>query len=163
MKLLRYLFGLQDEVTRKGYLIAGFSLAALKFAIDFALVYFTTGKYWTLLAYLSPIMILRNEALDPAPEYLLWVMALYTLPFAWSAVIANRSKSTFVMPRYIPTSLFCRSRRRDPACTSAAYPHSSSRRCCGSIAADSAAEIPKQLLSNRSAPRTKPPCLSVVA
>ena len=83
MKLLRYLFGLQDEVTRKGYLIAGFSLAALKFAIDFALVYFTTGKYWTLLAYLSPIMILRNEALDPAPEYLLWVMALYTLPFAW--------------------------------------------------------------------------------
>ena len=46
MKLLRYLFGLQDEVTRKGYLIAGFSLAILKFAIDFALVYFTTGKYW---------------------------------------------------------------------------------------------------------------------
>ena len=32
MKLLRYLFGLQDEVTRKGYLIAGFSLAILKFA-----------------------------------------------------------------------------------------------------------------------------------
>lgn len=83
MKLLRYLFGLDDEVGRKGYLIAGFSLAALKFAIDFALVYFTTGKYWTLLAYLSPILIVRNEAVGPAPEYLLWVMALYTLPFAW--------------------------------------------------------------------------------
>lgn len=83
MKLVRLLFGLSDPVDRKSYVIAGLALAALKYAIDFVVVYLATGKYWTLLAYLSPVLVLRNEMLRPAPEMLLWGMAAYALPFAW--------------------------------------------------------------------------------
>jgi len=83
MRWLRYLFGIEDTVSRKGYMIAGFSLAALKYALDFTAVFYTTGKIWTLLAYLSPVLVIRADAVGPAPESLLWAMAAYTLPFAW--------------------------------------------------------------------------------
>lgn len=83
MALIRLLFGLTAPINQKTYLIAGLSLAALKYAIDFTVVYLTTGKVWTLLAYLSPMLIVRHEAIRPAPEYLLWAMAMYALPFAW--------------------------------------------------------------------------------
>lgn len=83
MKLLKLLFGLSDPIDRKTYLAAGFALAALKYAIDFTVVYLNTGKFWTLTAYLSPILAMRYEAVDPAPEMLLWGMAAYALPFAW--------------------------------------------------------------------------------
>lgn len=83
MKLLRVLFGLREEVDRKTYILAGLTLAVLKYAIDFAAVYLTTGKVWTLWAYLSPVLVFRQEAIRPAPEPLLWIMAAYALPFAW--------------------------------------------------------------------------------
>lgn len=83
MALIRLLFGLTAPINQKTYLIAGLALAALKYAIDFTVVYLTTGKVWTLFAYLSPMLIVRHEAIRPAPEYLLWAMAMYALPFAW--------------------------------------------------------------------------------
>ena len=83
MRILRLLFGLREEVDRKTYVIAGLTLAVIKYGIDFAAVYFTTGKIWTLWAYLSPVLIFREEAIRPAPEPLLWAMAAYALPFAW--------------------------------------------------------------------------------
>lgn len=83
MRLLRLLFGLREPVDRKRYLVAGCSLAALKYGIDFLVVYLATGKFWTIPAYLSPAIYLREDAIGPAPEPLLWGMAVYTLPFAW--------------------------------------------------------------------------------
>lgn len=83
MNLLKLLFGLSHPVDRKTYLVAGFSLAALKYAADFTVVYLSTGKIWTLAAYLSPVLAIRHKAVDPAPEMLLWAMAAYALPFAW--------------------------------------------------------------------------------
>ncbi len=83
MQVLRLLFGLSDPVNRKTYIVAGFSLAALKYALDSALVYATTGKIWTPLAYLSPTLFFRQEVVGSRPEWLLWLMAFYTLPFAW--------------------------------------------------------------------------------
>jgi hypothetical protein len=40
-------FGLAAPVGRKAYAIAGFGLAILKYAIDFAAVYAITGRIWT--------------------------------------------------------------------------------------------------------------------
>ncbi|MEM1295696.1 MAG: hypothetical protein AAGH89_10055, partial [Verrucomicrobiota bacterium] len=81
MKILRLLFGLDQPIDRKTYLTAGFSLAALKYGIDFLVVYLSTGKIWTLLAYLSPALFFRQEAVGPTPEFVLGVMEIYTLPF----------------------------------------------------------------------------------
>jgi len=83
MAILRLLFGLHAPITRKTYLIAGLALAAFKYALDFGVVYAATGKTWSILAYLSPMLFIRSEAIRPAPEYLLWTMAMYALPFAW--------------------------------------------------------------------------------
>ncbi len=83
MGWLQLLFGLKAPVDRKTYLRVGLGLAVLKYAIDFSVVYLTTGKIWTLIAYLSPVLALRHKAIDPAPEMLLWAMAAYALPFAW--------------------------------------------------------------------------------
>ena len=83
MQLLRLLFGLSEPVDRKTYVVAGFSLAALKYAIDAAVVYLATGRLWTLLSYLSPALFVRQDNVGPNPQLLLAAMAIYTLPFAW--------------------------------------------------------------------------------
>eukprot|EP00964_Phaeocystis_antarctica_P053041 scaffold31081_cov64-Phaeocystis_antarctica.AAC.4 len=62
------------------------------------------------------------------------------------------------MPSAIPVALPSNAVRLKCAACSAAYPCSSTSRCCGSIATASATETPKQRWSKRSAPCTKPPC-----
>lgn len=83
MNFLRLLFGLHEPINRRTYVIAGVSLALLKYLMDVAVVYLAAGKFWPPWAYLSPLLALRDQALRPAPEFLLWAMAAYALPFAW--------------------------------------------------------------------------------
>lgn len=83
MAILRLLFGLHAPINQKTYVVAGLLLAALKFGIDWLVVYLTTGKAWTLAAYLSPVLFMRSEAIRPAPEWVLWALVMYALPFAW--------------------------------------------------------------------------------
>lgn len=100
MKALRFLFGLTGSVDRKQYLIAGFSLAALKFAIDSVVLYVTNGTFWDPLVYLSPLLSQRVEFMRPAPEEVLWMMVFYALPFAWVglAMSVRRAASAGLSP-----------------------------------------------------------------
>jgi hypothetical protein len=83
MNLLRFMFGLSGSVDRRQYLIAGFGLAAVKFAIDSIVLYAINGKFWDPIVYLSPLLSQRVDFLRPAPEEVLWMMVAYSLPFAW--------------------------------------------------------------------------------
>src|SRR5690554_3169364 len=87
VSLLRRLFGLRESVDRRTYVAVGVSLALLKYALDTGLLYVMTGteKLWSPWAYLSPALSVRVEATDElaADPLLMWVMALYALPFAW--------------------------------------------------------------------------------
>jgi uncharacterized membrane protein YhaH (DUF805 family) len=84
MSLLKLLFGLTLPVSRRIYLTVGVILAIVKYMVDAALVYFSAGEFWTPWAYLSPSLFIRAEAVGTsAPPSLLWIMALYALPFAW--------------------------------------------------------------------------------
>eukprot|EP00964_Phaeocystis_antarctica_P002000 scaffold1043_cov75-Phaeocystis_antarctica.AAC.1 len=71
---------------------------------------------------------------------------------------ASSSQSGRSIPTNTPPSPPISVDRRAPDACSAAYAVSSSSRCCGSIAPDSAADTPNATWSNRSASRTKPPC-----
>eukprot|EP00964_Phaeocystis_antarctica_P078707 scaffold48964_cov65-Phaeocystis_antarctica.AAC.1 len=62
------------------------------------------------------------------------------------------------MPSATPVALPSNAVRSKCAACSAAYPCSSTSRCCGSIVTASAIETPNRRWSKRSAPRTKPPC-----
>lgn len=84
LKTLRFLFGFSESVSRRQYVVAGLSLALLKYALDFTAVYVTTKELWSPLVFLSPLLTVRVEAAGQmAPAALLWVMAAYSLPFAW--------------------------------------------------------------------------------
>eukprot|EP00964_Phaeocystis_antarctica_P033018 scaffold18711_cov63-Phaeocystis_antarctica.AAC.2 len=71
---------------------------------------------------------------------------------------ARSAQSGRSIPTNTPPSPPSSVDRRAPDACSAAYAVSSSSRCCGSIAPDSAADTPNATWSNRSASRTKPPC-----
>jgi uncharacterized membrane protein YhaH (DUF805 family) len=80
------LVSLQKRVRRGPFLAWGFGLAALKFAIDTALVYGFTGKTWSPLGYVVPSVVLRQSAVGDAPGALHVLLALFALPFLWIGV-----------------------------------------------------------------------------
>src|SRR5215472_3038300 len=88
--MIRRLFSLTLPVDRRFYLIAGVVLMVVKYAIDALIVYAIAGRFWTPLDYLNPVFVMRASALKsgeaPAPEALLFVMALWALPFMWIGV-----------------------------------------------------------------------------
>jgi hypothetical protein len=79
--ILRRIFGLTLPVDRRFYAITGIVLALAKYAIDAGLVYAVTGKVWSPLNYLSPILSLRERGLEA--EALVTAIAVWTLPFMW--------------------------------------------------------------------------------
>ncbi|MEM1414053.1 MAG: DUF805 domain-containing protein [Myxococcota bacterium] len=81
--LLALLFGLEARVDRKTYALTGFSLMALKYVIDAALIYGFTGTVWTPLQYLSPALFTRTEIVQGEQSWLLVVLMLVALPFLW--------------------------------------------------------------------------------
>lgn len=120
MRFLDLLFGFRQPVDRRTYLIVGLALAVFKYALDYTIVGATSGKTWTLLAYLTPSMVIRNEVLEHGPSWLPWVMVAYTLPFAWIGLTMSVRRAAdagfspwwgvcFVVPfaNYVLISVLC--------------------------------------------------------
>ena len=84
--LLPLLFGLAARVNRQTYALVGFSLMLLKYGVDAGIVYFFTGHFLAPWDYLNPLITLRQHALNPAPDLVLLMMAVWTLPFFWLGV-----------------------------------------------------------------------------
>lgn len=84
MRVLNLLFGLREPVDRRTYVFVGLLLATFKYALDYTVVRVASGATWSLLAYLTPSVILRDSVLGTAANsWLPSVMVAYTLPFAW--------------------------------------------------------------------------------
>ena len=84
-RCLRLWFSTTAPVNRRDYVVSGFSLAALKFAVEWLVVKLVVGKSLAPWFYLTPLLSDRLDALSPAPEWLAWSMAAWTLPFLWIA------------------------------------------------------------------------------
>lgn len=84
--MLRLLFTFERPVDRRTYVVAGLLLAALKYAVDFLLVYAIAGKAWSPVDYFSPVSSLASVRLGGAPPFLLPLLALWSLPFLWIGV-----------------------------------------------------------------------------
>lgn len=80
---LSLLAGLKRRVPRRAYVVWGFALAALKFAIDTAIVYGFTHKTWSPLGYVLPSLVLRNDSLGSVPEAMHVLLAAAAMPFLW--------------------------------------------------------------------------------
>jgi uncharacterized membrane protein YhaH (DUF805 family) len=59
---------------------------AVKYALDAALIWWFTGRWWTPLDYLSPLWSTRQHVLQGAPAWLAPVLVVITLPFLWIGV-----------------------------------------------------------------------------
>lgn len=75
--------GLRSRVPRGPYVAWGFALAALKFALDTAVVYSFTGKTWSPLGYIVPSVMLRTESVGSVPDGVNVALVLLALPFLW--------------------------------------------------------------------------------
>ncbi len=84
MKYLALWFG-SPPVTRRAYATSGFGLMALKYVIEALVVHQVTGRWFSPLDYLNPLLTARQTALA-GNDGLLAAMAVWTLPFLWIGV-----------------------------------------------------------------------------
>ena len=84
--LPRVWFGLTDRVDRSTYLLHGAALMALKLGVDVVAVFAVTGRLWTPIDYLTPVLSARGGHLHARPQWLLLAMAVWTLPFLWIGI-----------------------------------------------------------------------------
>ena len=78
-------FTVSGPVGRQEYMIAGFSLAVLKFVCEFVAVWLGTGQYFSPLDFVNPWLSSKAPFLIDAPAAgLAWL--LFTIPFVWIAI-----------------------------------------------------------------------------
>lgn len=80
-------------MNRREYLLSGLALAALKYAGDAFMVWYSSGRFWRPLDYLSPVSTLLQTRLVMAPAELLPVLALWSLPFLWVGISMSMRRS----------------------------------------------------------------------
>jgi uncharacterized membrane protein YhaH (DUF805 family) len=93
-RLLRFLSRLDSPVDRRTYCLAGFSLAAIKYAGDVALFGLSTGRFWKPTDYLRSTHSLLWSVLPGASYWLLPALLLWLLPFLWIGVALTLRRST---------------------------------------------------------------------
>lgn len=81
-ELLASWFG-SGPVGRGAYAATGFSLMAFKYAADAAFLHLVTGRLWTPLDYLTPLMWTRTNFLGDESAWALWPLLVWTIPFVW--------------------------------------------------------------------------------
>lgn len=85
------LAGVIVPVDRATYVRTGVSLMALKYAVEATTVFLTMGSFYSPLAFFSPILMFRAEAvssggLNAIPPWMSLLYVLWNLPFIWVGV-----------------------------------------------------------------------------
>jgi uncharacterized membrane protein YhaH (DUF805 family) len=65
---------------------SGVALALTKYAMDALLVWTATGRLWTPLDYVHPSLAAREAATGLPPQWVFWVLVLWSLPFYWIGI-----------------------------------------------------------------------------
>ena len=86
LRLLFNVFGLNGSVSRSTYFYWGCGLASLKYVLEAAVIGGLTGRMYSPLDYLTPLLSNRARFTEGAPPWLGMTLVLWTLPFVWIAV-----------------------------------------------------------------------------
>jgi uncharacterized membrane protein YhaH (DUF805 family) len=73
-------------VNRSAYAAAGFSLMLIKYSVESTAIFVLASSIFWPWDFLNPLMTHRTAILRPGPEWLPWVLFVWTLPFLWIAV-----------------------------------------------------------------------------
>lgn len=79
-------FGLNGTLDRRSYLIWGFGLALLKYAVEATVIGGFTGVFYSPTDFLTPLLSSREKFSENAPFWLGMTLVLWTVPFVWIAV-----------------------------------------------------------------------------
>lgn len=82
----RLWFGMSAPVNRPVYAAHGLTLALVKYAVEMALVAGLANTILSPLAFINPLLSQRMELMDRGPEWLPWLLVVWTFPFLWIAV-----------------------------------------------------------------------------
>ncbi len=81
---VRLWFRVDRDVGPTEYAASGLGLMALKYSVEAGLIYAVTGKFFSPMVFLSPMLNLRQGLLGDA-EWIGWFQFFWTLPFVWVA------------------------------------------------------------------------------
>jgi uncharacterized membrane protein YhaH (DUF805 family) len=84
--LLRFWFGISDRVRPIPYAASGLSLGLFKYGVEALVIWAYSSSIFWPWDFLNPTFAIRNQMLRGAPEWVPWMMFLWTLPFMWIAV-----------------------------------------------------------------------------
>jgi len=82
--LLRLWFSLAVPVSRRAYLLSGVSLMLFKYLVEALIAYIGSGEALTPLQFINPSFDSREQVAGNV--YLLWGLAIWSLPFLWIGV-----------------------------------------------------------------------------
>ena len=83
---LRLWFGFTEPVDRWTYFRHGLGLMLFKYGVDALLVWIGTGRFWDPVAYLTPLLTVRQRFFEGAPLWLPAALLAVALPFLWIGV-----------------------------------------------------------------------------
>lgn len=93
LKLTKRWFSLQGTVSREEYLLTGVGLMILKYAVEAGVIGYFTGKFYTPLDFLNPLLSARSQFTVGAPEWLGMAWVLWTIPFVCIAVAMSMRRA----------------------------------------------------------------------
>lgn len=79
-------FGLHHPLSRLAYLVTGAVLLPLKYTVEATTLYSLTGKFYSPLDYLNPLISSREYFAFDAPQWLGMAWVVWSLPFLYLAV-----------------------------------------------------------------------------
>ena len=85
MGVFRLCLGVSARVSRTAYAVAGFTLMLLKYGVEASVIWTFTSSFLTPWHFLNPLISVRNEHLQAAPEWLAVGLLIWSLPFLWIA------------------------------------------------------------------------------
>jgi uncharacterized membrane protein YhaH (DUF805 family)/uncharacterized protein YndB with AHSA1/START domain len=79
-------FSLQGTVSREEYLLTGLGLMLFKYGVEEWTIAHYTNQFYSPLAFVNPLLSVRSQLIQGAPDWLGMVWVLWTVPFVWIAL-----------------------------------------------------------------------------
>lgn len=106
-KRILSLFSLDTPLDRRTYVLTGLTLMALKYTVDAAVIYASTGVFWHPLDYLLPMLSVWDSKLGAISPGAGLALLIWTIPFVWAGVILSVRRAWDArLPPWITVAFF---------------------------------------------------------
>jgi uncharacterized membrane protein YhaH (DUF805 family) len=84
--ILRLWFGISQPVGPAAYAASGFGLMLVKYSAEALVIWVYTSFFFPPWDFLNPMLQMRARTLQAGPEWLGWLVVVWSLPFLWIAI-----------------------------------------------------------------------------